>query len=114
MNDDRVYLLHVRDAIDDIAAFTRDGEVAFKADRKTQQAVIRSLEIIGEAAKRVSPTTRAKSADIPWRAIAGMRDRLIHDYFGVDLTIVWNVVQRELAPLRARIETLLAENSTEP
>jgi uncharacterized protein with HEPN domain len=107
VKDDRVYLLHMRDAIDDIAAFTRDGEEAFFADKKTQHAVVRSLQIVGEAAKRISPETRAASADIPWRSIAGMRDRLIHDYFGVDLAIVWNVVRMELAPLRARIEALL-------
>ena len=110
MNGDLVYLQHMRDAIDDITAFTDDGEAAFFADKKTQQAVVRSLEILGEAAKRVSMETRASSADVPWRAIAGMRDRLIHDYFGVDLAIVWNVVARELAPLRVRIEVLLASD----
>jgi uncharacterized protein with HEPN domain len=107
VTDDRVYLLHVRDAIDDVAAFTSDGEEAFLADKKTQHAVVRSLEILGEAAKRVSAGTREASSDIPWRAIAGIRDRLIHDYFGVDLAIVWNVVRVELAPLRTRIEGLL-------
>ena len=95
MKDDRVYLLHVRDA--------------FAVDRKTQDAVVRNLEIIGEAVKRVSDAAKDAHRDLPWRQIAGMRDKLIHDYFGVDLDLVWEVVDRHLPLLRERIETMLAE-----
>lgn len=74
MKDDRVYLLHMRDAIDDIVAFTSDGEAAFLADKKTQHAVVRSLEILGEAAKRISAGTREASNDRP-ALVAALEER---------------------------------------
>ena len=100
MRDERVYLLHVLDAIDAILEYTADGRDAFFADRKTQDAVIRNVEIIGQAVKGLSDRTRALQPDVPWRQIAGMRDKLIHEYFGVDLALVWDVVERELPALR--------------
>jgi uncharacterized protein with HEPN domain len=107
VKSDRNYLLHVRDAIDAIVAYTTAGRAAFMADRKTQDAVVRNLEIIGEAVKRLSPDLTGTHADVPWRQIAGMRDKLIHDYFGVDLDLVWVVVEQELPSLRTRIAALL-------
>ena len=79
MKDERVYLGHFRDAINDIKSYAAVGEAAFLADRMRQDAVIRKLEIVGEAAKRISETTRARRPEIPWKQIAGMRDRLTHD-----------------------------------
>ena len=108
MRDDRTYLLHIRDAIADVAQFTIDGETGFKTDRKTQAAVVRSLEIIGEASKRVSAELKALHPSVPWRTIGSMRDRLIHDYFGVDLAIVWEVVRSDLPALKANIEAILS------
>ena len=108
MKDERVYLGHVRDAINDIKSYAAVGEAAFLADRMRQDAVIRKLEIVGEAVKRISETTRALQPDIPWKQIAGMRDRLTHDYFGVDLGLVWRVVERDLHTLDAAVEELLS------
>lgn len=71
----------------------------FLGDIKTQDAVIRNIEIIGEAVKGVSEAARETLTSIPWRNIAGMRDRLIHDYFGVNLDIVWQVASQELPHL---------------
>ena len=104
MNSQRAYLLH---AIDAVMEYTRDGRDAFFKDRKTQGAVIRNVEFLGQAVKGLPAETRAHDDSIPWRQIAGMRDKLIHEYFGVDLTLVWDVVQRELPPLRPRIAALL-------
>jgi len=73
-----------------------------------QDAVIRNLEIIGEAVKHLTEQTRSKHPDIPWAAIAGMRDRLIHDYFHVDLNIAWDVVENDLETLRGTLLALLA------
>jgi uncharacterized protein with HEPN domain len=72
-----------------------------------QDAVVRNLEIIGEAVKHVTADTRAKRPDVPWSAIAAMRDRLIHNYFRVDLNIAWDVVANDLAPLHAALSSLL-------
>jgi uncharacterized protein with HEPN domain len=74
-----------------------------------QDAVVRNLEIVGEAAKRVSPDLRGRAPGVPWREMAGMRDKLVHDYFGVDLDLVWDVVAVELPAARTRIIQLLAE-----
>lgn len=72
---------------------------AFLADTKTQDAVIRNIEIIGEASKNLSENLRAKRADIPWKGMTGIRDKLIHHYFGVNLDIVWQVAASDLPSL---------------
>jgi uncharacterized protein with HEPN domain len=107
VNSQRAYLLHTLDAIDAAIEYIQDGHDAFFADRKTQDAVIRNIEVLGQAVKGLSAETRAQDESIPWRQIAGMRDKLIHEYFGVDLTLVWDVVERELPTLRPRIAALL-------
>jgi uncharacterized protein with HEPN domain len=108
VKDDRFYLLHVRDSIDRILSYTQDGPECFLADTKTQDAVIRNLEVIGEAVKSLSENRKSAHPDIPWKQIAGMRDTLIHRYFGVDLTLVWDVVEKEIPTFRARIDSMLS------
>lgn len=107
MKDERIYLGHIRDAISDIRAYASVGEEAFLSDRMRQDAIIRKLEIIGEAVKRLSDETRARRSEIPWKQIAGMRDRLTHAYFGVDLGLVWRVVERDLQALETAVAALL-------
>jgi uncharacterized protein with HEPN domain len=80
---------------------------AFSSDETLQRAFVRSLEVIGEAAKKVAPGFRAEHPDIEWRAMAGMRDRLIHDYFGIDYEIVWDVVRNRIPGLQRQISSLL-------
>jgi uncharacterized protein with HEPN domain len=106
---DRLYLTHVLEAIAAIDEFTRDGKDVFLNDRKTQSAVIRQIEIIGEAVKHLSDSLTQSAPEIPWRLIAGTRDRLIHGYFKVDLEAVWSMVVDDLPPLQRRVEDLLAE-----
>lgn len=96
MRDDRAYLEHIRDALDRVAEYSSDGRAGFFGDRRTQDAVVRNLEIVGEAARRISLATKDRAPHIPWKSIAGMRDKLIHEYFGVNLEIVWLVVEKEL------------------
>jgi uncharacterized protein with HEPN domain len=105
--DAKIYLAHIRDAIVAIREYTVDGEQAFMQDRKTQDAVIRNLEIIGEAVKNLPKQTTAEYNNIPWKSISGMRDRLIHQYFGVNLQLVWGVVEHRLEELLDAVEVEL-------
>lgn len=109
MKDDRVYLGHILEAIHDIERYASAGRDAFMTDKMRQDALIRKLEVIGEAVKNLSDVAKQRRPGIPWRRIAGMRDRLTHDYFGVDLALVWVAVDKELPKLRAAVEQLLAE-----
>jgi len=80
----------------------------FPKDTKTAYAVVRCLEIIGEAAKRIPDDIRAENSDIPWKQMAGMRDKLSHDYFGVDYSVVWETITNELPPLKEKLQALLS------
>jgi uncharacterized protein with HEPN domain len=100
MKRDDVYLRHILDAIGKIETYTGVGKEAFMAASHWQDATIRNLEIIGEAVKRLSDDFKSKNSEIPWRNVAGLRDVLIHDYMGVDLENVWNVVEQNLPTLK--------------
>jgi uncharacterized protein with HEPN domain len=99
VKEDRLYLGHIREAAQRIVLFSREGEDHFRNDLRTQDAIIRNLQVMGEAVKKVSTQTRAAHPEVPWRDIAGMRDRVVHDYFGVSLDIVWDVVVNHVPPL---------------
>ena len=107
MKADLVYLRHILDAILKIESYVSVGKQVFMQNSHWQDAVIRQLEIIGEATKRLSANLRANHPDIPWRRIAGMRDVLIHDYLGVDLNAVWEATQKDMPGLKTRLETIL-------
>jgi uncharacterized protein with HEPN domain len=85
----------------------------FLADIKSQDAVIRNLETIGEAAKNLTQGLRKKYSDVPWKGMFGVRDRLIHHYFGVNLDIVWDIVTVELPALESKIESMLRQEHSE-
>lgn len=108
MRDESVYLKHIRDAIGRIESYTAGGRKAFFQNTMMQDAVIRNLEVIGEAVKHLSLDFRRHHPEIPWRSITALRNVLIHEYFGVDLDIVWRVVIRRLPTLKRSVERLLA------
>lgn len=88
MKKDKAYLKHILDAISDIEKFIEDvGKEELLENKEKQYAVLRAIEIIGEATKNLSKELKAKYPRIPWKDIAGMRDKLIHEYFGVDLEL---------------------------
>ena len=102
------YLVDILTAIVEVEDFTRGMEYEeFTTDKKTINAVIRSLEVLGEATKHIPSPFRKKHPDIPWSKMAGLRDVLIHDYMGVDLMTVWKVVKERLPEVKEQVKALL-------
>ena len=102
------YLRHILAETDYLLRASRDLTAEqFHSDETLQRAFVRSLEVIGEASKKVSTEFRKHHPHIEWRAITGMRDRLIHDYLGVNYTLVWDVVQTRIPALRAAVSEIL-------
>ncbi|MBN3033354.1 MAG: DUF86 domain-containing protein [Candidatus Saganbacteria bacterium] len=109
----RNYRIFVKDILDSITAIERFvgklGYNKFSKDDKTVSATIRKLEIIGEAAKNTPSFVKEKQPEIDWKSMAGMRDKLIHDYFGVDMEILWAVIKKDLPQIKPLIKQLLKD-----
>ena len=109
MKDAAVYLKHIRDAIQKIEKYTSKGKASFFKDSKTQDAVVRNLGIIGEAIRNFPPGFVKAHPEVPWKNIVAMRNIIIHEYFGVEMTIVWDVVRKSLPKLKKQIMALLED-----
>jgi len=102
-----LYLHDIKNAIISIISFTSGMTFeSFKSDDKTFSAVIRKIEIIGEAAKSIMPDIQASSRDIPWSVLARMRDKLIHGYFGIDADVIWKTINNDLPEILPVISSL--------
>ena len=105
------YLQDIAESIDKIEEFTSSflSDEDFKHDSKTVFAVIRALEIMGEAVKKIPAAVKSKYHQVPWKEIAGMRDKLIHEYFGVNATVVWNTVKEDIPIIKPLINKIIQD-----
>jgi uncharacterized protein with HEPN domain len=111
--DDLTRIRHMRDAGKEILEFAAGStQASLAANRMLQLAIVKDLEIIGEAANNVSPECQSQYQYIPWRAMVGMRNRLVHAYFGIDFEVIWQTVQQDLPPLIQSLERVLQELET--
>jgi uncharacterized protein with HEPN domain len=108
MRDCRLYLKDILTALESVETFVEGmGLDEFRADDKTASAVVRKFEIIGEAAKNIPEDIRLRYPKIPWKEMGGMRDRLIHFYFGVDYQLVWKTIKERLPKVKEQIQEIL-------
>jgi uncharacterized protein with HEPN domain len=115
VRDYRLYLDDIIEAVRRIKEFTNDMDFGdFKVDIKTQDAVVRNLEIIGEASGRLPEEVRMSAPDIEWRKIIGIRNILAHEYFGISLPIIWDIVQNKLDELSNTCSRLFSESPDRP
>ena len=111
MRSDHERLLDIQEAIQNIYKYAERGKNAFENDELIQNWIVRHLQIIGEASSRLSDDFRNNHPEIPWPKIIGMRNILVHDYFGIDEAIVWTAVENELPALKIHIEKIIDKNS---
>jgi len=109
MKDDRLYLIHITECIERIERYTAPGRATFLADTMSQDAVLRNLHTLSESTQRLSDALKARHPDVDWSSIAGFRNVVVHDYLGVDLVQIWDIVERDLPDLKRVIAVMLEE-----
>jgi uncharacterized protein with HEPN domain len=107
MKDDRLYLIHIQEAIERIEEYTPEGEEFFLEDRKTQDAVLRNLHTLAESSQRVSSSLKEQFPQVDWRILSAFRNVVVHDYLGISLNRVWDIVENDLPSLKEQITVIL-------
>jgi uncharacterized protein with HEPN domain len=107
VKDDQLYLIHIKEAIERIEEYTRDGEESFFEDRKTQDAVLRNLHTLAESSQRISKDLKDKNSQVDWRIISAFCNVVVHDYLGVGLERIWDIVENDLPSLKQNIIEVL-------
>ncbi len=109
MSEDLLYLAHIQECIDRIQAFAKDGKESFFGDLRTQGAILRNLQVLAESATRLSEDLRNAHSDVDWKGVRGFRNVLVHDYLGIDISDVWDIVEQDLPLLKSAVEAMLNE-----
>jgi uncharacterized protein with HEPN domain len=114
VTDDRLYLLHILDCLERIERYTVEGRDFFFAETRTQDAVVRNLQTRAESTRRLSSPLKERHPNIEWRDIAAFRNVVVHNYLGIDLNQIWDIVEDDLPFLKSRIEAILQELGEAP
>ena len=109
MKDDRLYLIHIKECIERVIMYTEEGKDVFFADIKTQDAVMRNLQILAESTQRLSDSLKGRYPEVDWRNISGFRNVAVHEYLSIDLKMIWDIVEQDLPVLEEQIEAILIE-----
>ena len=109
MKTDRLYLVHILECIDHIQQYTAEGRSAFFDDRKTQDAVLRNLHTLSESVQRLTESLRKHHSDVDWRSIIAFRNVVVHDYLGIDLKQIWDIVESDLPEFKQAVAAILAD-----
>jgi uncharacterized protein with HEPN domain len=107
VKDDRLYLIHIQEAIERIEEYTQEGEEFFLDDRKTQDAVLRNLHTLAESSQRISEALKEQYPQVDWRILSAFRNVVVHDYLGISLHRVWDIVENDLPGLKKSIMVIL-------
>lgn len=108
MKDDRLYLIHILECIERIERYTAPGRDAFFSDTMMQDAVLRNLHTLSESTQRLSDALKDRHPEVDWFSIAGFRNVIVHDYLGIDLKTMWDIVERDLPELKLAVTAMLA------
>ena len=114
MKSDQLYVIHVTECIARVREYTVDGREAFLSDRKTQDAVLRNLQVLAESSQRIAPEFKETHPEVNWKQLSGFRNVLVHDYLGLNMVRVWEFIERDLPDLERRFASMRGAGSDPP
>jgi len=109
VKDDRLYLIHIKECIERVITYTEEGKDVFFADTKTQDAVMRNLQVLAESTQRLSDSLKEMHPEVDWRSISGFRNIAVHEYLSIDVKRIWDIVEQDLPVLQEQIVRIASE-----